>query len=225
MRLLAEDTDVWSDDTWLIDSTPIECSRSVRHDETLPARWMGRLRLLRLALPVLLGGCDCTSCAHRPGCRSPSPWPTRRSTNATSPSTCSTTTRSLLAGRAGQTLIAGQGLRLAAPIRAAAFRAWGRTHPTGTQRRAAVARHPPAEVAATDHRIGQRHLERPAQPGTTRRPQPTRRHRAHPPTPSRPHRRHLAQPSQRAEPVPAIAHAPTTTEPLDFSSRSWCSSS
>ncbi|MGH9270721.1 MAG: IS982 family transposase [Ilumatobacteraceae bacterium] len=29
IRLLAEDTDVWSDDTWLIDSTPVESSRSV----------------------------------------------------------------------------------------------------------------------------------------------------------------------------------------------------
>jgi hypothetical protein len=29
IRLLATDTDVWADDTWLIDSTPIECSRSV----------------------------------------------------------------------------------------------------------------------------------------------------------------------------------------------------
>jgi hypothetical protein len=29
IRLLASDTDVWSDDTWLIDSTPVECGRSV----------------------------------------------------------------------------------------------------------------------------------------------------------------------------------------------------
>jgi hypothetical protein len=29
IRILAEDTDVWADDTWLIDSTPVECSRSV----------------------------------------------------------------------------------------------------------------------------------------------------------------------------------------------------
>ena len=28
IRVLAEDTDVWADDTWLIDSTPIECGRS-----------------------------------------------------------------------------------------------------------------------------------------------------------------------------------------------------
>lgn len=28
IRLLAEDTDAWADDTWLIDSTPIECGRS-----------------------------------------------------------------------------------------------------------------------------------------------------------------------------------------------------
>lgn len=28
MRLLAKDTDAWADDTWLIDSTPVECARS-----------------------------------------------------------------------------------------------------------------------------------------------------------------------------------------------------
>jgi hypothetical protein len=29
IRILAEDTDLWADDTWLIDSTPVECGRSV----------------------------------------------------------------------------------------------------------------------------------------------------------------------------------------------------
>lgn len=28
IRVLAEDTDVWADDTWLLDSTPVECGRS-----------------------------------------------------------------------------------------------------------------------------------------------------------------------------------------------------
>lgn len=28
IRVLAEDTDVWADDTWLMDSTPVECGRS-----------------------------------------------------------------------------------------------------------------------------------------------------------------------------------------------------
>jgi hypothetical protein len=28
IRLLGEDTDVWADDTWLVDSTPVECGRS-----------------------------------------------------------------------------------------------------------------------------------------------------------------------------------------------------
>lgn len=28
IRALAEDTDVWDDDTWLVDSTPVECARS-----------------------------------------------------------------------------------------------------------------------------------------------------------------------------------------------------
>lgn len=28
IRVLAEDTDLWSDDTWMVDSTPVECGRS-----------------------------------------------------------------------------------------------------------------------------------------------------------------------------------------------------
>src|SRR4029450_2178848 len=28
MRILATDIDAWADDTWLIDSTPVECGRS-----------------------------------------------------------------------------------------------------------------------------------------------------------------------------------------------------
>ncbi len=28
IRLLAEDTELWSDDTWMVDSTPVECGRS-----------------------------------------------------------------------------------------------------------------------------------------------------------------------------------------------------
>jgi len=28
IRLLAEDTDLWNDDTWMVDSTPVECGRS-----------------------------------------------------------------------------------------------------------------------------------------------------------------------------------------------------
>jgi hypothetical protein len=28
MRVLARDTDLWSDDTWMVDSTPVECGRS-----------------------------------------------------------------------------------------------------------------------------------------------------------------------------------------------------
>jgi len=28
IRLLATDTDLWDDDTWVMDSTPVECGRS-----------------------------------------------------------------------------------------------------------------------------------------------------------------------------------------------------
>ena len=88
IRVLAVDTRAWCDDTWIIDSTPVECGRSrptARRSNL--AGWAGYgycashsryfwgLRLHLSALPA--------------GCPSPTPWPTPNSTNATSPETCS----------------------------------------------------------------------------------------------------------------------------------------
>ena len=108
----------------------------------------------------------------------------------------------LLDGRAGQTLIADKGY-VSADFERVLSRTRHRTHQTGPQRRTTTARRPPAPLAAPDHRIGQRHLERRAHPGTTRRPQLTRRHCADPPTASRPHCRiwhnhHSGQPVLRS---------------------------
>jgi len=42
IRLLGEDTDVWADDTWLIDSTPVECGRSrTTAQQSNVAGWAG----------------------------------------------------------------------------------------------------------------------------------------------------------------------------------------
>ena len=69
IRLLATDTDVWADDTWLIDSTPVECGRrGPRHnDRTSPA---GPATATARRTRDASGDCVCISCAPRPGCRS-----------------------------------------------------------------------------------------------------------------------------------------------------------
>jgi hypothetical protein len=74
IRVLARDTDLWSDPVWLVDSTPVECARSrptVRRSDLAGvagysygashSRWFG--------------GCGCTWSAPRPGCPSPGRWP------------------------------------------------------------------------------------------------------------------------------------------------------
>ena len=55
IRAVAADTDLWRDPTWVVDSTPVECARSRPTVHRSALGRVGRLRLLRLALPVLLG--------------------------------------------------------------------------------------------------------------------------------------------------------------------------
>lgn len=88
IRMLAADTSAWTDDTWVIDSTPIECGRSrptAKRSEL--AGWAG------------YGYCASHSryfwglrlhlvCTPR-DCRSPSRSPNRKSTNAKTPATSS----------------------------------------------------------------------------------------------------------------------------------------
>ena len=81
IRLLAADTEHWDDDTWVMDSTPIECGRRARPRcaVTLPG---GPPMATAPATRAGSGGCGSISCAPRPACRSPSRWPTPRSTSA-----------------------------------------------------------------------------------------------------------------------------------------------
>jgi hypothetical protein len=54
IRVLAMDTDFWFDNHWILDSTPVECGRSrPTVQRSNAAGWA--VRLLRLALPLLLG--------------------------------------------------------------------------------------------------------------------------------------------------------------------------
>ncbi|WP_218639406.1 hypothetical protein [Streptomyces sp. IMTB 2501] len=54
IRQLAMDSDFWTDTVWITDSTPVPCGMSP-DSPALQAGGLGRLGLLQLPLPVLLG--------------------------------------------------------------------------------------------------------------------------------------------------------------------------
>ena len=54
IRMLAMDTSLWSDDVWVVDSTPVQCGWSRETTAQRRGR-MGGVRLLRQSLPVFLG--------------------------------------------------------------------------------------------------------------------------------------------------------------------------
>ncbi|GAA2744237.1 hypothetical protein GCM10010440_26970 [Kitasatospora cinereorecta] len=86
MRELATDTALWTDDVWVVDSTPVECGRS-----------RNTVKRSDLAGWAQYGYCashtryfrdfGCTCCARWAGCRSRSRRPGRRPTNARHSST------------------------------------------------------------------------------------------------------------------------------------------
>ncbi len=53
IRSLAEDTDLWRDAVWTVDSTPVECARSRQTVKRSDLAGLGELRLQPLALPLL----------------------------------------------------------------------------------------------------------------------------------------------------------------------------
>ena len=55
IRMLAQDTSLWSDDVWVVDSTPVGCGCSRETARRCGRGRLGRVRLLRQSLPVLLG--------------------------------------------------------------------------------------------------------------------------------------------------------------------------
>ena len=62
IRMLAMDTSLWSDDVWVIDSTPVECGRSrgMPGAATLPG---GRSTATAPVTAGTSGRCGCTWCA------------------------------------------------------------------------------------------------------------------------------------------------------------------
>ena len=202
IRVLAADIDVVHDDIWLIDSTPVECGRS-RGPRNVPTWPAGPATGTAPATRAGSGGCACISSQPRPGCRSRSRSPTRKPTNATIALDLFESDPALLAGRHRQTLIADKGYvrRVRTPPRRPRYRA----RPTRAETRTATTRRARTPIAPPDHRVGQRHLEGQAQPGTPRRPHPTRRRHPRPATTPRAHRRDLAQPPHRPT-RPTIPH-------------------
>jgi len=55
IRVLATDTDLWADPVWVVDSTPGRVRPVPAGGPPVGVGRVGRLRLLRVALPVLLG--------------------------------------------------------------------------------------------------------------------------------------------------------------------------
>lgn len=55
IRALGTQTSLFSDDVWLADSTPVECGRSRETAHRLGLGRLRRVRILRLAQPLLLG--------------------------------------------------------------------------------------------------------------------------------------------------------------------------
>src|SRR5438552_14639727 len=191
IRLLAVDTTLWSDDVWVVDSTPVECGRS--KDTTRRSDLAGWAEYgycashsryfwgLRLHLVCTLGGLPVGFALT--GAKAD-----ERQTLLG----ILTAEPTLTGDRPGQTLIGDKnyygkdfertlseaGIDLLRPARKGEP-----SRPRG----------PAVQTPAPDHRVDQPNLQRTTRPGTPRRPHPSRRDRPRPTTHPRTHRRHLAQ--------------------------------
>ena len=98
---LAADTSVWTDDVWVVDSTPVECGRSRETARRLS--WPdGQSTATAPAIALLLGPAAAPGSAPCTACPSPSPCPERKQTSARSWWTCSNADADLTAARPGQ---------------------------------------------------------------------------------------------------------------------------
>ena len=75
--VLARDTDLWTDDVWVVDSTPVECARSreAAHRSAL-AGWAEYGYCASHSR--YFWGCGCICCARCTACRSATPSPAPR---------------------------------------------------------------------------------------------------------------------------------------------------
>jgi DDE family transposase len=159
IRLLAVDTSVWTDDVWVVDSTPVECGRSretAKRSELAGWAEYGYCAShsryfwgLRLHLVCTLQGLPVAFALA--GAKADERVLTGMLTAGPD----------LVAARPGQTLIGGQEL-LRRHLRGRHRRRRDQAAAARPQRRAPASRRAPVQAPAADHRIGQRHLQRPA---------------------------------------------------------------
>ncbi len=196
IRLLARNTEHFDDDTWVIDSTPVECGRSrptaLRSDLAgwasygycaSRSRWFWGLRLHLVCTPA---GLLITFALGQPQ--------NRRARGG----------EGSLRGRAH--VVASrtarprrQGLPVGR-IRVLLGSTRRHPRPTRPQKRSGPHDQPIAQALAPAHRIGQRHPQDPARSRTSRGQNPRWGRHPRPPAPPRPHGGHLAQ----------LEHGPTT---------------
>jgi Transposase DDE domain len=212
IRAVATDTGLWTDDVWLVDSTPVECGRSRETTKRSAlagwaqygycasySRYFWGLRLHLVCtlhgLPVALALTGAKADERQ----------VLLDLLAVEPE--------LLAARPGQTLLAEALLRPRVP--ADPGRAGRAAVAASSQGRAPTARCAPVQAIAAIDRVGQRHLQGPAGPRTTRRPYPWRGRRPGPAAHPGPGRRHLAQPQdQTAHPTVPDRLRPLTLESI-----------
>lgn len=195
IRQLAMDTSLWSDDVWVVDSTPIECARSrdtVRGSDLAGwaeygycashSRYFWGLRLHLVAtlhgLPIAfaLTGAKADERQVLLDLLGADP--------------------DLVASRAGQTLIADKnyyGGDFEADLTGGPGRCQASAAAPGPQGRTRTRRPTLLQTPPPDHRVDHRHRKRPARPGTPRRTHPHRRPDPHPATSPGPDRSDLAQ--------------------------------
>ena len=195
---LARQCPSFTDDIWLVDSTPVECGRSRETAKRSDlagwaeygycashSRYFWGLRLHLITTPSGLPIAYALAGAK-------------------------TDERDVAADMiahsgldiAGRTLIADKGYRRS-ELRSRPHRRRCHRHPTRPTQRATPPRRTVPTRVPSDHRVGQPDPQSPTRPGTPRRANPTRRLRQSPTTTRRAHRRHLAQRNNQPTRPPA----------------------
>ena len=184
-RELATDTALWTDDVWVVDSTPVESGRSretaKRSDLAGWAQYgycASHSRYfwgLRLHLVCTLGGLPIAFALTG-----------AKADEREALLDIFATEPELVSSRPGQTLMR---------LRSTARRHAHRVAASGTQGRGRASRITAVQAVAAGHRINQRNLQRTARPRTTPRPHARRRDRPRAPATPRTDSCHLAQPA------------------------------
>jgi hypothetical protein len=218
IRALAADTDLWTDDLWVADSTPVERGRSRQTARrSALAGWAGYGSCashsrsfwgLRLHLVTTVHGLPVTFALTNP-----------KTDEREVLVDLFDVEPGLLPRPPGPAPAGGQGL----PRRRDRSRPGcprGRGAAAGLQGRGTTACRVAVQGPAPVHLVGQRHPQRPTRPGTPRRADHRRRHRPRAPTPPRPDRSGLAQPQHRPAGHPLPGRLRPRLTPWNQSSRS-----